>query len=292
MGTKMILLDLILPSRINQHWQFSGMDHIDFCLDKSHFLSYTHNIEYQYNSRGFRDQEWPDNAQELRDAIWCIGDSFTVGIGSPITHTWPFQLSKITNRRVINVSMDGASNEWIARTTEKVVQAIDPTQIVIMWSYIHRREHSDTSIIDEHRRMHNSNCTEHDDWINFLDCKKRVDLITNSVQFAIPFFCPSQQTLLSELIANDWESMRGANWPVHPPSTVAELDSLPAWILHELDNLHGQLASFRHKLLQASQYSLPATLTQVKSKDLARDGHHFDLITAEWVATQAKDRLS
>lgn len=279
----MILPDLFLPSRINQLWKFSGIDHADFCLDSQHFLSYPHKITYDYNSRGFRDQEWPDTMLELHDAIWCIGDSFTVGLGSPIEHIWPTQLAKITNRRIINVSMDGASNEWIARTVEKIVQTVNPPKLVIMWSHIHRREHANTLLSDEDRRIRSPliACTEHDDWTNFLDCKKRVELIANSVQFAIPFFCSESR----ESIIDYWTSMRGPNWPMQPPASVEELDSLPVWILQELNELHGQLTSFRNSILKAS----PIT---VKPLDLARDGHHFDLITAEWVATQAKDRLS
>jgi hypothetical protein len=284
----MILPNLVLPSRINQHWQFSGIDQIDRCLDKKHFLSYPHDITYIYNSRGFRDQEWPDIVQELRDAIWCIGDSFTVGLGSPLEHTWPVRLSKIANRRIINVSMDGASNEWIARATENIVQEIDPAKLVIMWSYTHRRERIKPSLSNEDRRMHSSNCTDLEDWANFLECKKRVDSITNSVQFAIPFFCPDQ--LLS--ISNDWASIRGNDWPSDPPTTLQELNSLPGWILHELDHLHGKLDNFRAMLSTPQvQLPLPTTVTLVTSQDLARDGHHFDLITADWVATQAMSRL-
>jgi hypothetical protein len=286
----MILPKLILPSRVNQHWEFSGMDSIDRCADKQHFLSYPHNVTYDYNSRGFRDQEWPDTMQELRDAIWCIGDSFTVGLGSPIEHTWPVRLSKITTRRIINVSMDGASNEWIARITENIVQAIDPTQLVIMWSYTHRRENVNTGLSNELQRIHSSNCTDYNDWINFLDCKKRVDLITNSVQFAIPFFRPEQPMSITD----DWAAIRGPDWPVNSPTTLQELNSLPNWILHELKNLHGQLSKFQTilpRLPPPVDLSVPNTVIPVKAQDLARDGHHFDLITAECVATQAKIRL-
>jgi len=288
MGSKMILPDIILPSRVNQTWQFSGMDHIDTCHDKNHFLSYPHSITYKYNSRGFRDQEWPDTMQELRNAIWCIGDSFTVGLGSPLEHTWAFRLSEIANRRTINVSMDGASNEWIARTVENIVRVVKPAQLVIMWSYTHRRESIKPSLNDELRRMYSSNCTDHEDWENFLDCKKRVDSITNSVQFVVPCFRYDQPMIRQSW----WESIRGADWPVNPPTTPQELNSLPDWILHELKHLHGTLDEYKDILARQQLYApLPATVITVESLDLARDGHHFDLITADWVAAQALSRL-
>jgi hypothetical protein len=284
----MILPNLLLHSRINQNWQFSGMDHINQCFDKNHFLSYPYSITYKYNSRGFRDHEWPDTMQDLRNAIWCIGDSFTVGLGSPLEHTWAVRLSKITDRRIINVSMDGASNEWIARIAENIVQVVDPAQLVIMWSYTHRRESIKTSLSDEFRRIYSSNCTDHEDWENFVDCKKRVDLIANSVQFAVPCF-RHEPPLIHQ---SWWESIRGTDWPANPPTTPQELNSLPDWILHELKNLHGRLDEYRDIVTRQQLYSpLPATVISVESQDLARDGHHFDLITADWVATQAMSRL-
>jgi len=125
---------------------------------------------------------------------------------------------------------------------------------------------------------------DHEDWTNFLDCKDRVDRIIGSIQFAIPSFCPKLS------IVEDWQLIRGSDWPVKPPSTVEELDSLPNWVLDELKNLHGNFNSFRDNLAR-QQLQLAATVTVVESQDLARDGHHFDLITADWVATRARDYL-
>ena len=80
----MILSDFSVPSRINARWEYSGNDNPDQALDKKHFREFNYPVEYCYNSRGYRDQEWP---ADLSNAIWCIGDSFTVGIGSPLGHT-------------------------------------------------------------------------------------------------------------------------------------------------------------------------------------------------------------
>ena len=85
----MILPDLILKSRVNMQCNESGIDSYKKCLDRDHFKNFPHAVEYRYNTRGFRDLEWPDDHQELKNAIWCVGDSFTVGIGSPFRHTWP-----------------------------------------------------------------------------------------------------------------------------------------------------------------------------------------------------------
>ena len=241
-----------------------------------------YNIEYVYNSRGFRDLEWPSSTEDLKDAIWCIGDSFTVGVGAPFEHTWPHRLGKLANKRIVNVSMDGASNQWIARTVEKIVQAINPTNIVIMWSYTHRRELDNSSLDDERRRLHHTtrrtNLNPVADWENFLDCKNRVDLITNSVQFAVPGF---HSDLLN--INKCWNSIKEPGWP-QAPSTLEELNLLPARILDELTNLH--------KLMDQIQKTLKSGILQTDNLDFGRDGHHFDIITADWVAELALPRLS
>ena len=84
----MLLPDFILRSRQNELFTESGLDTLKDCLDNTHYKNYPHQIEYKYNSRGYRDAEWPNTITELQDAIWCFGDSFTVGIGSPLNHTW------------------------------------------------------------------------------------------------------------------------------------------------------------------------------------------------------------
>ena len=138
----MILPDLVLSSRQNQIWSESGSDTLELCKNKRHFKAYPYQVEYRYNSRGFRDVEWPDNIDELKNAIWCLGDSFTVGIGSPVEHTWPYVLQEQTRTRIINASMDGASNNWISRKALQIIKDVEPKHLVIHWSYISRREQS------------------------------------------------------------------------------------------------------------------------------------------------------
>jgi hypothetical protein len=209
-----------------------------------------------------------------------------VGIGSPVEHTWPYILSTSINRRIINVSMDGASNEWIARITEQIVHSVNPSQIAIMWSYTHRREHSNSLLNDENRRISSSAASNDEDWINFLSCKKRVDLITKSVQFAVPDF-----HLQTKMISH-WSQYRGIDWPVEPPATLEQLNALPKWILEELHHLHHCLSDMQCFLNFQPILKKLTSVIPVCRMDLARDGHHFDLITAQWVATQAVDQLS
>jgi hypothetical protein len=137
----MILPDLILYTFVNRKEDSAGgMDSLEYSLDKKHFMSYPYQIHYQYNSRGFRDSEWPDNADELQNAVWCVGDSFTVGIGSPREHTWTHILEQKIGKRTINVSMNGASNDWISKQAKKIISTVSPKVLILHWSYISRRE--------------------------------------------------------------------------------------------------------------------------------------------------------
>ena len=120
---------------ITQH-SGTGTDTLERCLDKDHYLSYTKDISYRYNSRGFRDHEWPE---DLSDVVWCVGDSFTVGVGQPFEETWPQLLQQKLGRRCINISEDGCSNDTISLRVNEIVNTNKPKLIVIMWSYFTRR---------------------------------------------------------------------------------------------------------------------------------------------------------
>jgi hypothetical protein len=189
MGTMVILPDFLLPTRANQTWQYSGIDSLSCCANKQHFLSYPHHIEYVFNSRGFRDTEWPVLLNELKNAVWCVGDSFTVGIGQPFSHTWPQVLSKKLRRRTINVSMDGASNDWIFRKVCRIIEVVDPTNIVIMWSYSHRRELHDSDLMDEDRRVQFTRASTKEDYANWANLSNNLAQLSKSViQTTIPNF--------------------------------------------------------------------------------------------------------
>ena len=291
MGAQMILPDFILPSRINQCWEYSGMDSWEDCFDKNHFKQYPHKILYQYNSRGYRDHEWPDSLEELKNAVWCVGDSFTVGLGSPIEHTWPFLLQKQTGRRVINISMDGASNDWIARRVKLLQDKIGPTHIVIMWSYLHRRESTDQSKCDEGRRICNeTKWDQYQDLLNFKNCIDMVKTLNgNTVQLAVPHYVK----LDSNFIADSWQNIRGGSWPYKAPTTIQEMLSLPSNVQLELKKYFKVWSEYK-KFLETQELflALQNNIITINRIDTARDGHHFDLITAQWVVDQVVNQLS
>jgi len=273
----LILPNFILPSRVNQHWTYSGIDSPDQCADRQWFDQYPYTVEYHYNSRGFRDQEWPTDIEELKNAIWCVGDSFTVGLGSPVHHTWPYLLQAKTSTRTINVSMDGASNKWIARKTVDIVNNIQPKVIVLQWSYLFRDESTDTTLSDEQRRQPYSDDTlllspaqllqQFVCLINQVEQSKQRTKIVHSF---IPGFCFSTNAV------DEWNQLRGPSWP--DVLTDSKLfDKLPTLVHNDL-KMFEQYDVFR--LYAEMLSSVEIYVEEFIKQDLARDGHHYDLITA------------
>lgn len=274
----MILPDFILHTRANQRWDQSGMDCLEFCLDPKHFKSFPYNVSYCYNSRGFRDAEWPNNVADLASCIWCLGDSFTVGLGSPLEHTWPYLLQQHTGCRTINVSLDGGSNNWLARKSLRILEEIQPKCLIIQWSYISRREippeqHRESLWQDHYNNIKDSGwpaCTWKD--INTLpqsiidelcqahkrwnpDCVFDEDLRLYAVK------CDDQEDVDNMLSCIDLVNQsRGHTQVIH--SFIP--DFVPA-------NLKGTIES---------QISGPA-IPEIVRLDLARDSKHYDIKTSQ-----------
>lgn len=302
----MPLPGLILPSRANQCWLYSGIDSLEHCADKKHFLSYPCHIEYVFNSRGFRDHEWPDSMQELETSIWCIGDSFTVGVGQPFNHIWPTVLSKATDRRTINVSMDGASNDWIYRRCLDIMRCVSPTHIVVMWSSTQRRESDRTDLDDEQRRLFASADSHVQDYMHWVNLANQLHQSHSKIiQTTIPdfsFYLPDSEQMLpekSQALSEHWNRIKGNHWPACPQN-LSDLASLSESIRDEMINLHKCYENFVAALSSSTQttqqcVSVPDLLPEVvfipQRLDWARDHHHFDILTSQWLVQQILPRL-
>lgn len=107
----------------------------------------SHTIYYSFNSRGYRDHEWPNEGLEHCD--WCLGDSLTLGLGVPFAQTWPQALQRETGVRTINVSMAGASNQWLHRKVSYLLSHVRPQRIFVLWTWLHRREKSLADVYEE-----------------------------------------------------------------------------------------------------------------------------------------------
>jgi hypothetical protein len=287
----MILPDFILPSRANARWEYSGIDSIDRCLNKKHFKNYPYKVEYVYNSRGFRDSEWPESTEELKNALWCIGDSFTVGIGTPLEHTWPYLLQQKTGRRCINISLDGASNDWIARKTQSIINEISPSNIVIMWSYFHRRENKDTSLTDEKRRLPGRPDTLYQDLQNYKMCINLVQQAALENRVNIRHTAIHKQIFLKpiDIIHKTYDKIRDPGWP--DINNHNDLLNLPTYILDEIKTVH-QVYDYLTEIfstIELMDYCETLNVIEVPQLDWARDHHHVDILSNKWFVEQLND---
>jgi hypothetical protein len=169
----------------------AGIDCLEYCLNKEHFRNYPKNIIYQYNSRGFRDAEWPN---DLADVIWCVGDSATMGIGQPFEETWPQLLEKKTGKTCLNIGEQGCSNDTIALRTQEIYRLYKPKLIVVMWSYLSRRR-----VNDENVQYDENNFGVENDLINFAKNYKLVnDLPVDVIHLLVPNACLFGNNKLSD----------------------------------------------------------------------------------------------
>lgn len=155
---------------INYAFPILGVDSPEWCFAPDHYRSFDLNVDYVFNSLGYRE---PDNY--TKNAIICIGDSFTVGLGLPIELTFPKRLQHYLGHPVLNFGLNGASNEWIARKLEIILKYFEPTAIVVHYSFSHRRELDEPAWSDDERTM----CDEHlysegINYNNWLNCYNRI----------------------------------------------------------------------------------------------------------------------
>lgn len=287
----MILPDFVLSSRANQCWHTSGLDSLEHCLDPKHFKKYPHAVTYQYNSRGFRDCEWPSDQEQLQNAIWCVGDSFTVGIGSPIEHCWPRILQQQFGTRTINVSMDGASNDWIARKSVAILQQIQPSALIIHWSYLHRREitreeifhkHGDQSLKEIYSMFKKTDWPDCDTVAEFYNLPMEIQ------QEVLPHWVPPEYTdeerrrqEITDLV-NDLENIKNNVSQVlkNNKNTKIIHSFVPNFADHDTAQ---DLQAIIDQLCKEFDIDI---VDYFSNLDYARDRHHYDKKTADYFVQQ------
>ena len=126
-----------------------GLDTLEHCLNKKYFCSYP-SVNYKFNQLGYRH----GTLEQYRgDEILAVGDSFTVGLGVNVEQTWPECLSRLLNYPVLNFSLNGASNDWMARKTKILLQYFQPKAVIVHYSITHRRERPNADWTDYERIM-------------------------------------------------------------------------------------------------------------------------------------------
>jgi hypothetical protein len=261
----MSINQLILPELVGKKFTTTGIDSLAHCKNKFFFKNFPLSIGYNYNSRGFRDNEWP---ADLQNAVWCVGDSFTVGLGLPFELTWPQQLQKQINFPVIIIAMDGASNQWIARQINLINSEIRPKHLIAMWSYFHRREHVDTALSDLQRRIRGQLENELEDFELFEQLILQVSA-DNLIHAVIPNCHESCS------VTHIWNAIRGDSWPKNVPESMKELSNKIQEEIHSVHNLYSKLELLLEINQRFVRLKTQLPFVDYDQIDLARDSHHF-----------------
>jgi lysophospholipase L1-like esterase len=276
----MTLDDVVIPSLATQTFQTYRPDTFWSCYNRWHYLRYPHRITYQFNSRGFRDQEWP---QDLKNAIWCLGDSVTVGLGAPFEHTWPQQLQHITQQRTINLGIRGTNNATMAHLAHTVLQEVAPKNMVIVWSIFERRPLDSAHLLDDSYSQQLI-APEIEHIRHFEQCLSLTRSNTTNVVHA---FVPHYFSLPPNAIHRIWEDLRGPSWPDAPRNS----SDIPQFVMQELEELNAREAVETALYFDQVLRSIANNLGEIIPRDLARDGTHFDIITAQDLAHQITRHL-
>lgn len=289
-----LLSDFELSSYKHRQEDFLLPDTPSTCLNRKHFKTYPHKVNYTFNSRGYRDNEWPDSAKELTEAFWCIGDSSVMGVGAPISHSWPVVLSEMTNKRCINISMLGASNEWIARQVNKLLDQLEVDTVVICWSYVHRREQALQHALEDLWETFYASVKDAT-WpvVGFkefdtlpdnikLEIKQQHDFVGFRVEShlmdehrILGGVCVDEELnlILTLKLIQEIELRKGNTKILHT--------FVPNFINKEY---HSKFAQMFERITSQS-------VLEIKKIDFARDYHHFDIKTSRQFAKQIVGRL-
>jgi hypothetical protein len=180
--------------------------------------------------------------------------------------------------------MNGASNEWIARRAAQVIEAINPTDVVIHWSYLWRGESPNTTLSDADR-MIAINLTDGVDMAsNFLSLVTSLDdkfASTNIIYSCIPGF----STLNKVSAEEKWAMIKGGDWPAMP-MTHDEFSLLPPNILKELKRFDIDDKFEGFVMLNDMAANMPQWIKEFEILDFARDYHHYDKLTSEYFVSE------
>lgn len=185
---------------MNQTHNFLATDTPKKCFDKKAFSAYPHSISYEFNELGYRERS---TNQYEQDAIIVIGDSAVTGVGLPLNLTFPKKLESMCGYQVLNFSLLGASNDWIARKLETVLDYFVPRAIVVHYTFSHRREKNEPNWFDNERTLCEPMFTEEENYDNWHTAHKRIVALTCNLPTVfsfIPNWHTSQVVFDNELI--------------------------------------------------------------------------------------------
>jgi hypothetical protein len=175
-----------IPFYSNMRSNTLGMDSKQHCVRAELFDAWPP-VTYQFNEVGFRTHSI-DHFDP--NAILVLGDSFTLGLGVNCADRFSDLIEQRLSHQVLNFSLNGASNDWIARKLQQLLTVFQPRAIVIHYTFSHRRERPNWDWSDDERtecEPYYSSKENFDNWLTNFDriCNmtKHVKLVHSFIPF-------------------------------------------------------------------------------------------------------------
>jgi hypothetical protein len=182
-------------------------------------------IEYSYNSHGFRCPEFDNTPCAL-----ALGCSFTEGTGLHLYQAWPYRLSTILNFTVWNLGSGGGSIDTVFRILEHYINRLNTKYIFLLLPPVDRLEYC--NIENGFPIIHPSQVASHHsfakEWLSqsfngIYNTKKTLLAIEQLCAKAnIPLFTYCSKDALFEYVHNDNRNIDFARDLMHPGVSYQE----------------------------------------------------------------------
>ena len=135
--------DTLEPNRKTKWYGLDNEKNFNKTDYKYYTLKWTADvINYSLNSYGYRGDE-PECDGDYN--VLVCGDSHSFGVGLDDYQIWTHRLKQMLNEKyknvsVINLSVPGASNDYIARAIYCALQTMTPDVVIAQYTYPDRRE--------------------------------------------------------------------------------------------------------------------------------------------------------
>jgi hypothetical protein len=166
-----------IPFYANLKANTFGLDSLEHCFDKKYYQNFG-NVDYYFNEIGYRDRSI---TQYQGNEILAIGDSFTVGLGVNYKDCWVAQLENMIGYPVLNFSLNGASNDWMARKTKLLLEFFQPRSIIFHYTFTHRRERPHSDWHDDERTECEPLYTDNENFINWQHNVEKINQVCKNI---------------------------------------------------------------------------------------------------------------
>jgi hypothetical protein len=185
--------------------------------------------------------------------------------------------------------MDGASNNWIARQAQMIINEVAPQHMIIHWSYAHRREAPIGNILDHAWR----------DFYQAIKDPAWPDCPTLDHMTLLPE--PIQQEIQCNPSYATWTQAVDADHARRLHYTDSTVEQDLANMQQCIDLVTGTSTTVIHSFVPGwaepganvavLNFHGAAVVPEFKPRDRARDGHHYDVLTSLYFVDQIQQYL-